>query len=886
MSSPGMIPTRIAEYEVMGLLGRGGMGEVFEARDTQLGRSVALKLLPAGFAADPALVSRFQREARALAALSHPHIATLYRFEPGPPPALTYLVMELVGGETLAERLARGPIPPREALALAHQIALALEAAHEHGIIHRDIKPANIKITPEGAIKVLDFGLARAVVPDPSEAATVVETGTQAGAILGTPAYMSPEQARGASTDARSDIFAFGCVFYEMLAGRRAFAAPTRSDMLAAVLTREPDLTALPPGLSSRLLDCLRRCLAKTPRERWQAAGDLRYELEALQREFAAPPAAAPVQRRGRRLLPAALAAALAAAIAVFATLRLRPHPAAPAPVRFSFDLAAGTIPTATKPLAISADGSMVAYTTSQTLYIRHIGQEGVQIVAGAMGARFPVFSPDGDWIAFWSNATNELQKVDLGTGLTVPLAPMSTPSGLSWDNAGQIMAGTGAVGDILAIPARGGSPRTLIATGADIGEPQMLPDGKHILYSRSEPPFTVATAQIVVQSVRGGPATVIVQGAFDARYLGASRQGTLVYAVGSSFMQASFDPVTLAVGPPLPLLQGMAWSNDTTSAYADFAVARDGTLAWIAGAAQDADDSVALSSSTAPRKVVTLPASLYVDAVVSPDGRQLALQHALPSGNYAIDVAPFSLAPVLRRLTYAGSSGMPVWSPDGRFIAFESTQGNGRQGLWVQPANGSAPARRLSTAPTGEVTAPDSWSPDGHTILFSRHLNSLNIGIWSIPAAGGTPKLLVPAHPHAGRATFSTDGRWFAYFSDETGQAEVWVQPFPPTGAKYEVTSGGGNDPRWSSDGKRLYYLAGHGDAPVLTAVDVHFAPAFSAGPPLPMPAVSAGWDTAGERAFDPLPSGDAFIATVPIGAAAPNVIHVALNFIRPAAH
>ncbi|MGH9475646.1 MAG: protein kinase domain-containing protein [Terriglobales bacterium] len=880
--SPG---TRIAHYEIVRLLGRGGMGEVYEARDTLLHRAVALKLLPEGFAQDSARAGRFQREARTLAALTHPNIATLYSFEPGP--ARACLVVELVAGETLAKRLARGPIPVPEALELARQIASALEAAHEHGIIHRDIKPANIQITPEGQAKVLDFGLARAgLAADPSEAVTVPDPATESGAILGTPAYMAPEQARGQATDARTDVFAFGCLLYEMLSGRRAFAAPTSGDALAAVLTAEPDFASLSPHLPPRLLALLRRALAKSPRERWQAMGDLRYEIEYLQHDSGAATVTAARPPFARRAAPVIAAAVIAGAIAVFFSLRLRPKSASPMPVQFSFDVpAAGGGGAALKPIAISPDGSAVALATLQVLYLRRMGQEAPQTVFQAMGLRSPAFSPDGRWIASWSNATGELQKIEIGAGLPVTLASVAQPSGISWSNNGEILLGGGGTGNVLEVPAAGGLPRTLLSTEAQGLNccPQLLPDGKHVLLTIFPPPFSASTAQIVVEPLQGGPAQVVVNSAFDARYIGSATSGAVFYAVGSTLMRASFDPATLQLGSPQPVLQGMAWAAGISSAHADYAVAENGALAWISGSGRNPDTSVALITPTGQHKLLTLPAGLYVDAVASPDGRELAIQSAVAGGNYAVNVVPIA-GGSLRRLTFAGSSGMPIWSPDGRYVAFESTEPGNREGLWVQRADGSRPARNLSYAPGDEVTAPDSWSPDGRTILFSRHLASLGVGVWSIPAAGGKPKLLVRGRPHAGSATFSPDGHWFAYFSDQSGRSEIWVQPFPPTGARYEVSYGGGAYPRWSSDGRLLYYLAPDDGMPrVLTEVSVQFTPSFSAAPPHALPGISTGWMTLGERVFDVLPGGAGFVGAVTnaarAGAFGSTRIHVLLH-------
>ncbi len=536
--------SRFGLYEIHSLLGAGGMGEVYRAHDSKLGRAVAIKLLPEAWAFDPDRLARFEREARVLASLNPPHFAALYGFEEAAGRHL--LVMELVEGETLADRLVRGPMPANEAPDVAHQIAEALESAHEKGIVHRDLKPANIKITPEDRVKVLDFGLARLPETDrtPSSATvanspTLNVLATQAGVILGTAGYMSPEQAKGAVADHRSDMFSFGAVLYEMLTGRRAFHADTPAETMAAVLMREPDFGLLPPNLNPRITDLLRRCLDKHPRRRWQAAGDLRAEIEAARSapySFASPlsSAAAP-KPLWARAIPLAVTAVLASVITGGLVWWNIPPSTRPQIVRFSIALNEGDVfaTTSTRPMAISSDGTRVVYASAGRLYSRELSKAQATSVPGTeqMVIAEPVFSPDSQSLVFVSIADRVLKRVAVGGGTPVTLGPVEIPFSLGWGGNAILVAQPAG---IMRIPEGGGKPETIVRLDAgQIAQgPQLLPDGKTLLFTlrQGSGQSSWDTAEIVAYTLESGSRKVVKQGAGNGRYL---TSGHLVYSQG-----------------------------------------------------------------------------------------------------------------------------------------------------------------------------------------------------------------------------------------------------------------------------------------------------------------------------------------------------------------
>jgi len=881
-----MIGQTLAHYQITARLGAGGMGEVYRATDTRLGRDVAIKLLPETLASDSDRIARLEREAKLLAALNHSNIAAIYGLEESGPSTgpgqggVRFLVLELIEGETLAERIARGPLPAAEALLIARQIVEALEAAHDKGVIHRDLKPANIKITPDGKVKVLDFGLAKAFAADASsqlsQSPTLSVAATNAGVILGTAAYMSPEQAKGKlQIDHRSDIFSFGCVLYEMLTGCQAFQGEALTEVLASVLAREADFSRLPANLNPRLHDLIRRCLDKDLKKRWQAVGDLRVEIETI---LADPRGievkALPLTRSQPRWKVAVLALActiVGAAIAGGVMWGLRP---ASAPVKLTrFPLVLPEDQTFTRTgrhlLAISPDGASVAYVANNQLYLRRMGEMESRPIPGTGGdLNSPFFSPDGQWVGFYSFQDSTLKKIAITGGAAVTLCQAANPYGVSWEGD-TIIFGQGANG-ILAVAANGGKAE--VWSKAESGEvaasPQILPGGNAAL-------FTVTKAggadrwdkgNIVVQSRNGGERKVVIQGGGAARYVPT---GHIVYALGTNLLALPFDAQRLEVtGGPIPMVEGIARVSDpqTNTAAAQLDFSTDGTLAYIprSGLTTGIGQRVLASTDRSGKKeTLGLPPGAYNYPRFSPDGKQLAVQIDDDSGT-AISIFEISGKSSLRRLTFQGNSISPVWSRDGRRVTFGSNQ-QGKPGIFWQAADGTGVPERLTTTATGEdVHHPTSWSPDGNSLFFEIPKNG-DFGVWVLPAKGESkaePLVDLPGSLQR-NAEFSPDGRWFAYLSDEAKSEQVYVQPFPPTGAKYQISRGHTHAPAWSPDGKELFYY--DVDARKLVAVSIQTQPSFSVGVPVPLPLEIVLQQAGFERQYDVSPDGKRFLVLLP---------------------
>ena len=685
--------TRLGSYEVISALGAGGMGEVYRARDTKLGRSVAVKIVREGLAADPDRVARFEREAKVLASLNHPHIAALYGMEVAD--GRHFLVMELVEGETLADRLRRGAMPVEETLKIVLQIADALEAAHEKSIVHRDLKPANVKITPDEKVKVLDFGLAKAVETDrpgasTADSPTLSMMASQAGIILGTAAYMSPEQAKGFPADHRSDVFSFGVVLYEMLTGRQPFQGETAPDVLASVLVRDPELTKLPPDLNPRLPEIVKRCLEKSPKRRWQAMGDLRTEIEAVATAPRLLPAAPVADQRPlwRRAMPIAVTAIVSAAVAGAAVWVLRagpplPPPPPPQPVtRFSFPLTldASLTGSGRHSIALSADGRQLAFVANSRIYLRSLSALDVKPIPGTEGFQnvtTPTFSPDGHSLAFYAQSDQTLKRVSTTGGAAVTICPAAeNPFGMSWDGD-TIVFGQGRRG-IMRVAAASGKPQVIVAPkdGEWMHGPQILPGGTHVL-------FTYATgtaadrwekAQIVVQTIATGERKTVIESGTDGRYLPT---GHLVFALSGSVYAIEFDAVRLQTrSGPVPVIEGVRRAPGMLTGAAHFATSGTGTLAYFPGPVSGTGTSqLEIIATDREGKVEKLkvPPDNYSTVRVSPNGQEIAL--VINDGREEhIAVYHLSGASQLRRLTYGGNSRNPVWSPDGNHIAFSRT--------------------------------------------------------------------------------------------------------------------------------------------------------------------------------------------------------------------
>ncbi len=830
-----MIGRTIAHYRVEEKIGEGGMGEVYRAHDTKLNRDVALKILPQVFAQDAQRMARFEREAKVLASLNHSHIAQIHGLEETD--GTKALVLELVEGETLAEQIARGPIPVDEALKIALQIAEGLEAAHEKGIIHRDLKPANIKITPEGEVKILDFGLAKALeeetpVSDPSHSPTLTQAATQAGVILGTAAYMSPEQARGKPVDKRADIWALGVVLFEMLTGEKVFGGEDVSEVMASVIQDEPDWKQLPamhPGIE-RLL---KRCLQKQPKSRLRDIGDARIEIEEA---FEWPPgskAEFPVaQRMSWRLsLVWAILGLVVGAAGTMVWMATYPalSPLPPLtrtiigfPDRAPMDLKRN-------PLAISPDGSRLVYVAqigdSTELYLRAMDQLEPIPISGTGGAYSPFFSPDGESVGFFDWNESKLKKVNLDGGVPVTLCDAPFGLGGSWGPEGSIIFTPDLTSTLWTISATGGAPRPL--TERTLGEsthrwPEILPDGSAVL-------FTVwgggSTARIMAFSLESNETKVLLEGGTYAHY---SPTGHLIYVRHHDLFAAPFDAKRLEIeGTSVPILEDVG--IDPSLGAAQYALSGDGSMAY-----------VPFTPEASYRRLVWVDRQGVVEGVVgdweewgeysfprlSPDGKRLAVVRYGEKGKSDIWVSGL-VGGTTARLTFEGNNTLPLWTPDGKRVAFASDRNGTSKLFWIL-ADGSGSAEPLLESQYPQL--PSSWSPDGKMLVFTQYHPSTGSDIWVLPMEGDSqaqPFLQSQFNEWAG--VISPDGRWLAYNSDESGMDHIFVRPFPGPGAKWQVSTREGREPVWAPDGRELFYR----DWRRVMAVPIETHPEFKAETP-----------------------------------------------------
>jgi serine/threonine-protein kinase len=881
--------SRLGAYEILAAIGAGGMGEVYRARDIKLGRTVAVKVLPESFAFDGDRLARFEREARLLASRNHPHIAVLFGREEADGRHL--LVMELVEGETLADRLRRGAPPVEETLRIARQVAEALEAAHERGVVHRDLKPANVMITPDDQIKVLDFGLAKALGGEPlaSEAGgltnspTLSHLATQHGVILGTAAYMSPEQAKGLPADHRSDVFSFGAVLYEMLTGRQAFRGETSTDVLASVLARDPDLTALPPSIHPRLRELLGRCLEKNPKRRWQAIGDVRADIEAIAVAPAIPavaPTAAAPRSLGNPALLLGGVVVLTAAVTSVVWSFLRPPATVPVVSRFQIPLGedqtvAGGFLQAM--LAISPDGTQIAYATGQ-LNVRSISEIDPRPIPGTVGAYSPVFSPDGRSIAFQSPDGTQ-KRVALSGGSPVTIGRVARGTSLSWDGEWILIAQLD--GAIVRVPANGGPPESLVAAANNerMYAPRMLPDGQNLLFTS----YTVTSLdepRVVAQSLTSGARTTLIEGGSDAHYLPT---GHLVYALGGTLFAVPFDAVRLRVtGPPTPVLEGVRRTPGLSTRAAHFSVADSGTLVYVPGPATPGTGQLQLVwiDREGRAEALNVPRGSYSSPRVSPDGRRLAyaVDDVRGADVWIYDLDGRSAA---RRLTVGGKNRFPTWSGDGRHVVFQSDR-ESDFGIFRQRADGSENAERLTRPEKGTSHVPESWPPRSDTFSYSAVADAgATLWTYSLRDKSAT-RFGTLESASLFNSAFSPDGHWIAY-TLRTAGAAVYVQPFPPTGAAYQISRDAdiAHHPLWSPDGKELFYFPG-GNA--LTAVAVTTAPSLTFGNPRAVPGGFVPNTSPLEpRNHDITPDGGRFVATLggPEAAGTPE-LRVVLNWFE----
>jgi len=816
---------RLGPYEILSAIGAGGMGEVYQAHDTKLGRDVAIKVLPEAFAHDPERLSRFQREAKMLAALNHSNIATIFGLEQFN--STSYLVMELVPGETLQQRIKReGAIPIDEALAIAKQISEALEAAHEKGIIHRDLKPANVKVTPEGKVKVLDFGLAKAFEgdksgSDPSNSPTLSQAATLQGVILGTAAYMSPEQARGKSVDKRTDIWAFGCVLYELLTGKQAFHGEDITEILAAVVKSEPDWAALPAAMPGKGRDLLRHCLQKDNRLRLRDAGDAQIEIQDALTAPAVTVAAtaAPTTRgwRGRVAWAAAGVFVLTAiAFAIGFVLRT-PNP--PQQMRLIAEIGAdASLYTAFGPSAIlSPDGTRLAFLASgadqkRRIYVRSLDQLQATALSGTENATDPFFSPDGQWISFF--ADGKLKKISVQGGAAVTLCDVANERGGSWGADGTIVFTPDLQVPLSKVSSAGGTPRPLTTLDKQTGEitqrwPQVLPGGKAVLFASGTHPSSYEDSDIVVYSMASGQRKTVQRGGSYARYLPS---GHVVYIHEGALFAVPLDLKRLEVtGQPALILEGVVTAP--TNGGAQFSFSETGNLVYVEGRAGGQNVSIYWMDHQGKFMPLRETPGFYYNLAFSPDGKRLALE-IFDGKRRDIWVYEWE-RDGLTRLTFAGElNENPIWTPDGQRIAYSSQEKGGTINLWWIRADGAGDAQRLTESKSLHYAG--SWRPDGKVLAFSQQSpGATAFDILTLPIEGdeksgwkpGDPKPFVNSAFSEREPAFSPDGRWLAYESNESGSYEVYVRPFPGPGGKWQISTGGGVFPEWFRNGKELFY-------------------------------------------------------------------------------
>jgi Tol biopolymer transport system component len=880
--------SRIGPYEIRGLIGAGGMGEVYRATDSRLGRDVAIKMLPAEVAADAERLGRFRREAQVLASLNHPNIAAIHGLEDaGGTPCL---VLELVEGEDLAQRLARGPIPPDEAIDIARHIAEALEEAHEKGIVHRDLKPANVKVTPDGKVKVLDFGLAKALTgseaagaagSDLSQSPTLVQSGTRAGMILGTAAYMSPEQARGRAVDRRADIWAFGAVLWEMLTGTALFAGETITDVLAAVLTRDPDWSALPPSTPPRLAALLRRCIERDPRRRLQAMGEARLALEpgsgggligvvpatgvAGKRSGdsfdASTVARGGEARRPSRLVTAGFVVIGAAAGALAMRLFSSPPAAAPAnrSGRVSFSFAPPASNTFTSGMDLSRDGRSIVFVAAdpggqRALWVRNLDAVEPRRLAGTEGARFPFWAPDGRRIGFF--AASQLKVVDLIGGAVRSVARTTNTAdvrGGAWGADDTIVFTPSFIGVLQQVPAAGGAP--IPATKLDLEKkdgshrwPCFLPDGRRFVFYASAGSGT-----------EPGEIRLATLGSTATQVLGSSHSravvlppNRLLYVIGDMLVaqEADFDRAVL-VGEPSSLGMelrgsiGISGFRYLAAAAPDMLVTRRtegsvSTLVW----ADRAGKALSIAADDG---------GWHDRPRIAPDGKRVSVVHYSPGQSDADIHVHDNERGLDTRVTFdAADDQAAAWTPDGRALAITSSEATNYAVSLADPAR---PGERVNRRLVDRGATGDDFFADG-SLLLSMDDSFGGPGLFRLPPGEGKPVPVLVTPFSESNPSLTRDGRWLAYVGDSTGREEIYVRALG-TGEEWRVSKEGGSSPVWRKDGRELFYLDARG---VIVALPTTLGAAFSAGPPQDLfPALLD--DTSSSREYDVSPDGSRFI-------------------------
>jgi eukaryotic-like serine/threonine-protein kinase len=837
-----MIGETISHYRIVGKLGAGGMGEVYRATDTRLGRDVAVKVLPETFASDPKFRERFEREARAISSLQHPNICVLHDI--GHVDGVDFLVLEYLEGETLDARLRKGSLPIEQVLRYGAQIADALDKAHRQGITHRDLKPANMMLTKSG-VKLLDFGLAKPMkVPVTAALSSMVHTPTASleqaaitseGTLVGTFQYMSPEQLEGKEADARSDIFALGCVLYEMTMGKRAFDGKTTASIVAAILASEPKaITAIHPAYPPALDRVVKTCLAKDPDERWQSAHDLKRELEWIS-QAAGEAVLWPVRTGGWRfgmLVAGVLLTTVVAVVTGIVILNRQSRPSQQPLTRFSLTLPAGQrVPLLTWPaLAVSSDGTEAVYTggrgDSRQFYLRSMDRFEVTPLEGTENANSPFFSPDGRWLGFF--AEGKLKKISLRGGLPITLCDVADDRGASWSSDDTIIYVPNVTTGLMRIPASGGTPQPLTSPDTAKGErthrwPEVLPGGKAVVFTIGglDSPDYFLDSKIAVKSLETGEIKILpVEGTF-ARY---GPPGYLVFAQRGGLFAVRFDLKRLQVtGAPMRVLEDISMDPSTGAVHFSLSTR---SLTYVPGGWSYSDLVLAWVDREGSVKQLPAPPRAYLNPHLSPDGKQVAFSDQMTrnAGIWLYDIARGSMM----RLTYSSADTSPLWTPDGKRLVYME-EANRSFLIKSKPANGSG-AEETLLAGQKYVQVPESWSPDGKFLAYSANAQNTVRNIWILPFEGDRkPQPFIQSVFTNRTPRFSPDGHWIAYVSDESGRYEVYVQPFPGPGGKWQVSTDGGNWPVWARNGRELFYLNGS----KIMRVAVTTRPSFAAATP-----------------------------------------------------
>ncbi len=818
MIQPG---SKLAHYEVVSALGKGGRGKVWRARDSKLGREVAIKTLPEEFAQDEERLARFEREAKLLASLNHPNIATIHGLEEDG--GTRFLVLELVEGESVAEFLVAGPLPTESVLKIGRQIAEALEAAHGRGVTHRDLKPANIMVTPDGQVKVLDFGLAKALPVEEEADSSSVATVTQSfesreGTLVGTPAYMSPEQVRGQQTDKRADIWAFGCVLYELLTGTPPFRGPTLSDTVAKILQSQPDWTKLPVDIHPRVRELLDRCLEKDLRNRWHDIADARIDIERAMAHPGGDYQAAGTSSSTWKRPTLWMTVGVVLGAMLFAVVAWDVGVPGPPPVRRSTIVLADTtqltfseympLGVAQPSLALSADGSLLVYVVAEEgrsrLYLQSMNAFDATPLPGTEGAYAPFFSPNGQWVGFFSGS--ELKKISIQGDDPVNLGDANNPRGVVWGPDDWIFFTEQEGRRFSRISSEGGAPEVL-GTAEGLAWPQMLSGNRLLFASGIIDLDTDVWTDLFQQTGR-------IQ---HTRYV---ETGHLIFSQGGTLMAQPFDlDRTEVLGPPVPILDGVRTER---GGLAQFTVSSDGSLAYVSGVDQNISVFawVDRRGNIAP---LELPPRRYGTFALSPDGERLAAE--VNGTNPDIYVYELGSSREIR-LTLEAANRNPVWTPDGRRVTFASS----RTGVWNMFVKVPGGGEVSPLAPNPNNQFPGSWSLDERFLALGQvDPGSPDQNLYVFSTESGDTQPFVETRYNEWGPSFSPDGKWIAYTSDESGRYEVYVKPFPPTEDRWQISSDGGEEPQWSAGGDELFYRNGR----EWVAVPIETEPRFAPGTP-----------------------------------------------------